>query len=1731
MMQTGASPEPPISVTTTINLADHGINPQSFRFGSTTMESDKYISVKDTGADGSSQVVVFDMHNNNAINKRPMKAEATLMNPRDNIIALKGSTDGTPGQFVQVFNLDTKEKLGVYQAPEAIVFWRWIGPRMLGLVCSTDVFHWNLEVANSQPAKIFQRAGKLAEAGTQIISYQTNSQVSWCLLTGISTQDQGKTIDGNMQLYSVEKKQQQLLEGHAGGFGNVQVSDNEPPAGLFAFQERKAGTTQTKLHIMDVTKARGEGMTPPFKVQGEIQMPPEAPNDFAVAVHLSEKHGVLFMITKAGYLFMFDIVTAAMLVRTKVSQDTVFISVGSVVSGGAIFVNRKGAVTNVKVNEPAIVSYIMNNLVQLPNRQEIAFTLARRFGLPGADELFTRQFNQCFASGDYKGAATIAAQCKSGILRTPQTIQQFKSVQAPPGQSSPILHYFSTLLEQQGGKLNALESVELVRPVVQQGRRELVEKWLKEDKLECTEELGDIVMPMEAKFALSIFLRANAHQKVIQCFVATGQFDQIVLYVKKVGYQADYTQLLQNMIMTNPEGATNFAKGLLEGANGQPLIDINQVVKVFMDQNKLQEVTSILLEALKANRPDQGQLQTQLLAMNLQQAPKVAEAILQMNMFTHYDRAYIGKLCETAGLMQWALEHYQDSADLKRVLLHAHQMTPEFLTQYFSKMPPETALECLTDLLRHNRQNLNVVVQVAIKYHEQIGCSRLIAMFESFGSNEGVFYYLGAILSTSTDPEVHFKYIQAASRCGNMQEVERVCRESTCYDPKAVKDFLQEAKLPDPRPLIYVCDLHGFVPELTEYLYKNSLMKYIEVYVVKVNPNQCPMVIGTLIDLDCSEDFIKGLLQNVRAACPIEPLVAEVEKRNRLRVLLPWLEARVAEGNQDPYLHNGIAKIYIDTNRDPESFLKQNAFYDSAVVGKYCEDRDPHLAYTAYKRAWGTCDEALVDVTNRNGLFRLQARYLVERQSPQLWELVLSSDNQYRRQVIDQVVSTALPESSSVDEVSATVKAFMNADLHTELMELLEKIVLHKNAEFSKHQSLQNLLFLTAMKADKTRVMDYINRLDNYDGPGIAKVALGDPYHLYEEAFLIYKKFELNVEAMETLLNNIESVDRANEFAARCSDPQVWSKLGKARLENHQIPEAIESYIKANDGSDYVEVIQAAEREEFYEDLVNYLKMARNDKKDQLIDGELVYSYAKTDRLGDMEEFISGTNTANIQAVGDRLFTERSFKAAKILYQSIPNNARLASCHVQLGEFTQAVEAARKANNPKTWREVNIACVQAGQFRCAEIAGMHIIVHPDHLEELIAQYESAGNFEELIQLLDSGLSSERSHVGMYTELAILYTKYKPEKLMDFLRMNTAKLNIPKCIHACERHYHWQHAVFLYTHYDEYDAAANAMMAHSPAAFAHDQFQMIMQKVSNMELYYKAIQFYLDEVPMQLNTLLNAIMSKVDHARVVQLARKAGHMPLILPYLKTVQQHNIAAVNEAVNELYVEGEQYEELRHSIEEFDNIDQIALAQKLEKHELLEMRRISALVYKKNKRYKQSIELSKLDKAYGDAMQTASDSGNEELAENLLRYFVDSDMKECFAACLYTCYDLIRPDVGLELAWRKGMLDYAMPFLIQVMREYTSRIDALDKKTQKKEEAEEKAKSAPNDFVPDFNPMMGGPGMPGFGQLAIGNAPMSMPQQPGMMGGMQMGGMQPGFPQPMQPGSMMMTPGMGGF
>jgi clathrin heavy chain len=204
-------------------------------------------------------------------------------------------------------------------------------------------------------------------------------------------------------------------------------------------------------------------------------------------------------------------------------------------------------------------------------------------------------------------------------------------------------------------------------------------------------------------------------------------------------------------------------------------------------------------------------------------------------------------------------------------------------------------------------------------------------------------------------------------------------------------------------------------------------------------------------------------------------------------------------------------------------------------------------------------------------MFKQQARYLVKRRVPELWAQVLVPDNMHRRQLIDQVsmslqsaltmlsifsqvVATAVPESTDPDDVSVTVKAFLSADLPMELIELLEKIILEPSS-FSDNRNLQNLLLLTAIRADKGKVVGYINRLQNYDEEEIARIATD--HGLYEEALTIYKKYEQHVNAINVLVEYIVSIERGLDYANKVNKPEVWSRLAKAQLDGLRIRDSI----------------------------------------------------------------------------------------------------------------------------------------------------------------------------------------------------------------------------------------------------------------------------------------------------------------------------------------------------------------------------------------------------------------------------------------------------------------------------------------------------------------------------------------------------------------------------------------------
>ena len=57
-------------------------------------------------------------------------------------------------------------------------------------------------------------------------------------------------------------------------------------------------------------------------------------------------------------------------------------------------------------------------------------------------------------------------------------------------------------------------------------------------------------------------------------------------------------------------------------------------------------------------------------------------------------------------------------------------------------------------------------------------------------------------------------------------------------------------------------------------------------------------VVGALLDAEADESFVNNLILSVRSLIPVEGLVEEVEKRNKLKLLNPFLEQLVSEGSK-----------------------------------------------------------------------------------------------------------------------------------------------------------------------------------------------------------------------------------------------------------------------------------------------------------------------------------------------------------------------------------------------------------------------------------------------------------------------------------------------------------------------------------------------------------------------------------------------------------------------------------------------------------------------------------------------------------------------------------------------------------------------------------------------------------------------------------------------------------------
>ncbi|KAF3778461.1 Clathrin heavy chain 2 [Nymphaea thermarum] len=113
-----AAASAPIAMKEALTLTSLGINPQFITFTHVTMESDKYICVRETSPQNS--VIIIDMNMPAQPLRRPITADSALMNPNSRILALKAQIPGSTQDHLQIFNIELKAKIKSHQMPEQV---------------------------------------------------------------------------------------------------------------------------------------------------------------------------------------------------------------------------------------------------------------------------------------------------------------------------------------------------------------------------------------------------------------------------------------------------------------------------------------------------------------------------------------------------------------------------------------------------------------------------------------------------------------------------------------------------------------------------------------------------------------------------------------------------------------------------------------------------------------------------------------------------------------------------------------------------------------------------------------------------------------------------------------------------------------------------------------------------------------------------------------------------------------------------------------------------------------------------------------------------------------------------------------------------------------------------------------------------------------------------------------------------------------------------------------------------------------------------------------------------------------------------------------------------------------------------------------------------------------------------------------------------------------------------
>lgn len=686
-------------------------------------------------------------------------------------------------------------------------------------------------------------------------------------------------------------------------------------------------------------------------------------------------------------------------------------------------------------------------------------------------------------------------------LRSQKLIDRLK--ESPNNEYRPLAvwEYFQTILN--FSKLNDIESIEICNMF--SNDMGFINELIWKDKLTFTEGLGDLFLANDPMIAHSIYQKANVLSKVNLSYVVVDMYNKLV--------DPNWAQIIKDIIDLCPAKLETVLSYLLTNKSLYNPINITYV----LNEKQLYKSTIFFINNyLQNNSKRDSRLQTILFESAIEDSSESIMNLIIQNKYTFYDHQKICSLLEEKNWFMHALLIYNDLPSIRRCIYHTDQIPQDFLEEYFKKLNSEWSFECLKEILNQNMDEDKTFIHISQIYSKKIGAKKIYELLKDTLFFNQIREILSKIVASCDDPEMHLYYIAALVECKDYNEVDKICSQSTHLEPKLVFSYLKQQKIISLNKAIRTLALRfPLIEDATIFFYKNHYMKSLDTMANEYNPFQKKgeKILSTLLKLDAEETVIKRILRIILKSTPIDIIFQLCLKFDHIEYLNDIIEMIIESNTTEKEKHNILVLYSVLLDRDAVKILKEDNYYDPKYVGDFLSNRNPYLASISYAK--GRLEYQFITITNKYRLFNHQAWYCITIQSPKIWNLVLSSYNKNMPFLVNAIISQ-VEKIKDPDKAFGIVKAFIDAKIQPQLLELLDKLIF-RTCLFKNNTYMQTMLINTSISVDPSRVMSYIYLLNDY-----APDQIGDQLiktKLYDEAITMYNKFGEHQKASNIIFN------------------------------------------------------------------------------------------------------------------------------------------------------------------------------------------------------------------------------------------------------------------------------------------------------------------------------------------------------------------------------------------------------------------------------------------------------------------------------------------------------------------------------------------------------------------------------------------------------------------------------------